>query len=112
MDIKKAFDSLDYTFSIQVLKKCGFWKTFFSWVETITNKQESCVINGGNATQYFILEKRARQEDPNSAYLFIIALEVLFILIKNNSCIKVLKMFNHIFLYSVCANDTTFLLKM
>ena len=111
MDIEKAFDSLDYTFSIQVLKINGFGKTFIRWVETITNKQESCVVNGGNTTQYFILEKRARQGDPISAYLFVIALEVLFILIKNNSYIKRLKIFNYIFLYYVCANDTTFFVK-
>ena len=46
MDIEKAFDSLEHTFLIQVFKKYGFGKTFIRWVETITNKQESCVING------------------------------------------------------------------
>ena len=80
-------------------------------VETITNKQEHCVINGGNTTQYFNLEKGARQGDPNSAYLFIIALEVLFILIKNNSCFEGLKIFDHISLYSSYADDTTFFAK-
>ena len=61
-------------------------------VQTTTNKQESCVINGGNATQYFNLEKGARQGDPISSYLFIMALEVLFIFIKNNSRIEGLKL--------------------
>ena len=78
----------------------------------MTNKQESCVINGGNTTHYFNLEKGARQEDPILAYLFVMALEALFILIKNNSCIEGLKIFDHTFLYSAYADDTTFLLKM
>ena len=39
------------------------------------------------------------------------ALEALFILIKNNSCIKGLKIFDHIFLYSAYADDTTFFVK-
>ena len=77
MNIEKAFDSLDNTFLIQVLKKYGFGKTFIRWVETISSKQESYVINGGNTTQYFILEKGTHQGDPISAYLFIMALEVL-----------------------------------
>ena len=81
-------------------------------VQIITNKQEPCVINGGNETRYFSLEKGARQGDPISAYLFIMALEALFILVKNNSCIEGLKIFDHIFLYSAYADDTTFLLKM
>ena len=38
-------------------------------------------------------------------------LEVLFILIKNNSCIEGLKIFDHIFLYSAYADDTTCFVK-
>ena len=76
MDIEKAFDSLDHTFVISVLKKFGFGNNFVSWIETLISKQESCVINGGNNTQYFHLERKARQGDPISAYIFILALEV------------------------------------
>ena len=53
------------------------------WIETLLNNQESCVINGGATTKYFKLERGARQGDPIAAYLFIIALEMLFIMIKN-----------------------------
>ena len=111
MDIEKAFDSLDHTFLLKVLKKIGFGQNFIRCIETITNSQESCVINGGNTTQYFNLERGARQGDPVSAYIFIIALEILFILIKSNNDIQGLEIFNHIFLYSAYADDTTFFLK-
>ena len=33
MDIKKALNSLDYTFVISVLKKIGFGNNFVSWIE-------------------------------------------------------------------------------
>ena len=46
MDIEKVFDSLDHD----------------------SNSQQSCVINGGNATLYFNLERGAHQGDPLSAY--------------------------------------------
>ena len=43
MDIEKAFDSLDHTFLISVLKKFGFGNDFVNWNETLISKQESCV---------------------------------------------------------------------
>ena len=64
MDIEKAFDSLDHTFAISVLKKFGFGNNFVSWIETLILKEESCAINGGNTTQYFHLERGTRQGDP------------------------------------------------
>ena len=111
MDIEKAFDSLDHTFVISVLKKFDFGNNFVSWIETLISKQESCVINGGNTTQYFHLERGARQGDPVSAYIFILALEVLSFLVRNNKDIKGLNIFDHLFLYTAYADDTTFFLE-
>ena len=42
------------------------------------------------------------------AYLFVRDLEVVFSLIKANGDIKDQQFFSHTFLYSACANDTTF----
>ena len=78
MDIEKAFDSLNHDFLLSVLKKFGFGENFIHWIKVLLNNQQSCVINGGFTTPYFNLEKGARQGDPISAYLFILALEVLF----------------------------------
>ena len=73
--------------------------------------KESCVINGGTTTKYFKLNRGGRQGDPISAYLFILALEILFLLIKENSRIKGLTIFDHCYLYSTYADDKTFFLK-
>ena len=72
---------------------------------------ESCVINGGKTTPYFKLEKGTRQGDPVSAHLLIIALEVVFSLIKASPDIEGLQFFSHTFLYYAYADDTTFFLK-
>ena len=106
MDIQKAFDLLDHTFVISVLKKFGFGNDFVSWIETLISKQEFCAINGGNTTQYFLLESGARQGDPISAYIFILALEVLSFLVRNNKDIKGFNIFDHRFLYTAYADDT------
>ena len=111
MDFEKAFDSLDHDFLICVLKKIGFGDNFITWIKILLNDQQSCVLNGGLTTQYFKLERGARQGDPISAYLFIIALEVLFILIKNEDKIKGIALYDHSFLFTAYADDSTFFLK-
>ena len=98
VDIEKAFDSLDPEFLLVVLKKFGFGNSFIDWIKILLTNQESCVINGGSTTSYFKLEKGARQGDPISAYLFIIALEIIFAMIKSNPNIKGLNIFNHNYL--------------
>ena len=82
-----------------VLTKFGFGNNFIDWIKILLTNQESCVINGSSTT-YFKLEKGARQVDPISAYLFIIALEIIFAMIKSNPNIKDLNIFNHNYLYT------------
>ena len=74
----------------------------------LLNSQQSCLINGGNTTPYFNLEKGARQGDPVSAYFFILSLEVLFVFIKSNENIKCIETSKHAFLYIAYADDSTF----
>ena len=83
IDLEKAFDNLDHNFLLCALKKFGFGDSFFNWIKILLNDHQSCVINGGFATQYFTLKRGVRQDHPLSAYLFIIVLEAIFDLIKN-----------------------------
>ena len=111
MDIEKAFDSLDHDFLILTLEKYGFGKSFILWANILVRDQESCVINGGATTKCFLLRSGARQGDPISIFLFILALEILFILIKLKPEIEGMTIFDYNYLYSVYADDTTFFLK-
>ena len=111
MDIEKAFDSLDHNFLISTLEKYGFGQNFILWIKILLNDKKSCVINGGKTTKYFMLGRGARQGDPISAFLFILALEILFLLIKTKPEIAGLTIFDHGYLYSAYADDTTFFLK-
>ena len=84
MDIQKAFDSLGQDFLLFALKNLVFGENFIHWIKFLLNKQQSCVMNVGFTTRYFNLEEGAGQGDPILPYLFILASEVLFELIKNN----------------------------
>ena len=59
----------------------------------------------------FFTWRGARQGDPISAFLFILALEILFILIKSKPEIGGMTIFDYNYLYSAYADDTTFFLK-
>ena len=64
---------------------------------TIISSNQTAYVNRGNTTPNFNLEKGARQGDPVSAYLFILALEVLFVFIKSNENIKGIEIFKYVF---------------
>ena len=66
-------------------------------------------MNNGHSTGYFPLEKDTRQGDPLSAYLFILAFEIMFIQIRNNDQIKGLKIDDSIIKPSAYADDTYFI---
>ena len=84
-DFEKAFDSTDHSFLFEVLESFGFSPNFIQWVRTLFCNAESFVINNGRSTGYFRLERGTRQGDPLSTNLFILALEVLLIQIKENN---------------------------
>ena len=89
----------------------GFGLSFIQWIHTFYKNVSSCVLNNGFATSSFAVERGVRQGDPLSAYLFIIALEVLCVNIRNSNDIRGIKVDKEEIKLSLFADDLTGFLK-
>ena len=87
-DIEKAFDSVDHKFIFASPEKYCFGPDFIQWIKTLLANNESSVMNNDSSTGFFKIQRGTKQEDPLSSYLFILALEILFIQIKNDKAIR------------------------
>ena len=63
IDFQKAFDSVEWEFLIESLKKFNFGRDFLQWMKTFYNIIQSCFINNGVSSNFFTLESGVRQSD-------------------------------------------------
>ena len=63
IDFQKTFDSVEWEFLIESLKKLNFGQDFLQWVETFYNNIKSRVINSGVSSNFFsgAVAREARQ---------------------------------------------------
>ena len=87
LDFQKAFDSVEWDFILECLESFNFGPEFIGWVKTFYINIQSCTINNGKISDFFTLERGARQRDPLSPYLFVLAAEALAIAVRQNIAI-------------------------
>ena len=110
IDFEKAFDTINWTFILKSLELFNFGPNLMHWIKVLYTSINSCVLNNGNASNFFTLERGIRQGCPVSPYLFIIAVEIMAIAIRSNKEIHGIKINNTEFKLSQLADDTTMFL--
>ena len=88
LDFEKAFDSVDWKFMFKVLRAFGFGPDICQWISTFYKDIKSSVTVNGQLSQWFAIQRGCRQGDPISPYLFILCVEILAIMIRQNKYIK------------------------
>ncbi|KAK6146980.1 hypothetical protein DH2020_017892 [Rehmannia glutinosa] len=82
VDLKKAYDTISWSFLEQVLNGLGFSSMFISWVmECVSSASYSICINGSLQGK-FPGKRGLRQGDPMSPALFLLCMEYLSRLLK------------------------------
>lgn len=76
IDIKKAFDTIDWTFLVKVLQAFGFCEKFCLWISIILHSARLSISINGHAVGFSGCSGGVRQGDPLSL-LFCLAEEVL-----------------------------------
>ncbi|GJV76117.1 reverse transcriptase domain, reverse transcriptase zinc-binding domain protein [Tanacetum coccineum] len=77
VDFEKAYDSLNWRFLIDIMKKMRFGDRWCKWVDSCLRSSTMSILVNGSPTNEFCLERGVRQGDPLSHFLFILAAEGL-----------------------------------
>ena len=77
IDFKKAFDSISHEFMYKCLKRFGFGDGLINWVKLTHKNAKARVVNNGWTTNEIDLGRGARQGCPLSPYLFLLCVEIL-----------------------------------
>lgn len=83
LDFSKAFDTLSKTCILEALNIFNFGPKFIQFIATTMEQTESCIHNGGWLSECFPTERGIRQGCPLSPLLFVIAVEILAIKLRN-----------------------------
>ena len=91
LDFQKAFDTIEWVFIHEALQKFNFGPQFIHWIKTIYNNPGAKIKNNGWLSDTFTISRGVRQGCPVSALLFIIAVEVLALNLKNDISVQGIK---------------------
>jgi len=88
LDAQRAFDQVEWSYMMSVLKKFGFGPSFMKWIEIIYSHPTASVITNQNISPPFAVHRGTRQGCPLSPFLFAIIIEPLAASIRQSPLIS------------------------
>ena len=88
VDFQKAFDSVSWIFLNNVLKFFNFGKDFCHWINILNKNIQATILPLGHLSHFFTIQRGCRQGDPIASYLFLLAAQILYLMIIYNCSIN------------------------
>ena len=72
LDYKKAFDRVEWDWTVRCLQKFNFDRKFQSWIRMIFKHAKASILTNGFHSKYFTISRSMRQGCPISPLLYIL----------------------------------------
>ena len=76
IDFEKSFDTVSWKFIVKTLKYYNFGPSIVRWISLFQKGAESCIIQNGFMSDFFLFKAGCKPGDPISPYIFILCAEI------------------------------------